>query len=144
MYWSDINLRFLWCRLIDFRQKTLQLGPVAHQLVVDPISFVQQGVDVSYSLQEKNKELKYYPKKITDEKTQTKWGQLIFGIKSQMICPFHFHVYQTNNYLPFSCLPHSQWDPQHNMALRTAWSQIWHICRNHRRCTGKGLFHRSW
>lgn len=43
-------LWFFWCRLVDFRQEALQLGPVAHQLVVDPVSFVQQGVDVGHSL----------------------------------------------------------------------------------------------
>lgn len=48
------DLWFLWCCLIDFRQETLQLGPVAHQLVVDPVSFIQQGIDVGHSLHEKN------------------------------------------------------------------------------------------
>lgn len=44
------DLWFLWCSLVDFRQEALQLGPVAHQLVVDPVSFVQQGVDVGHGL----------------------------------------------------------------------------------------------
>lgn len=48
------DLWFLWCCLIDFRQEALQLGPVAHQLMVNPVSFVQQGIDVCHSLQENN------------------------------------------------------------------------------------------
>lgn len=44
------HLRFLWCCLVDFRQETLQLRPVAHELVIHPISFVQEGIDVSHSL----------------------------------------------------------------------------------------------
>lgn len=44
------DLWFLWCRFIDFSKEALQLGPVAHELVVDPISFVQQSIDVCYSL----------------------------------------------------------------------------------------------
>lgn len=44
------HLWFLWGCLIDFRQETLQLRAVAHELVIHPISLVQQGIDVSHRL----------------------------------------------------------------------------------------------
>lgn len=51
------DLGLLWCCLIDFRQETLQLRPVTHQLVVDPVSFVQQGVNVGHSLCKKGQNI---------------------------------------------------------------------------------------
>lgn len=45
--------RYLWlfrrC-LVDFAEQVLQLGSVAHQLVVDPVCLVQEGVDVGHGL----------------------------------------------------------------------------------------------
>lgn len=45
------HLRFLWRCLVDLRQETLQLRPMAHELVIHTISFVQECIDVGHSLQ---------------------------------------------------------------------------------------------
>lgn len=45
--------RYLWLfgrRLVHFAEQVLQLGSVAHQLVVDPVGLVQEGVDVGHRL----------------------------------------------------------------------------------------------
>lgn len=47
---AETHLWFLWCCLVDFRQQALQLWPVTHQLMVDPVSLVQQSIDVCHGL----------------------------------------------------------------------------------------------
>lgn len=48
----------LWlfgCCLVHFAEQVLQLRPVTHQLMVDSVSLVQQGVDVGHGLQSKQR-----------------------------------------------------------------------------------------